>query len=156
MKVRAKLYVSSKSFTYLGTVDGSYVPATNVSIVLSPVYSQNPNSENHKYWSASPSGKLTLQLSESEAEKFNPGDFFYVDSERIEDPEFKPDGSGDGYVQLQERTETTYGRLGIVERSRTACFELSIDNQNVFGEYDRLGAWYSFEIIAAPKDAYAI
>lgn len=153
MKVRAKLHVAAVNVT--GYQEENRLGQSHAQVILNPVYSQDPNSENHRFWSASPNGKLALSTGWDDkenkpvpldAEPYTPGRRFYVDTERIDDP--KPE-SGVGLVQLVERTERISGQLGITLSAPGIRFELNIDNRNVHPEYDRLGAFYTFEIIPA-------
>ena len=54
-------------------------------VVLSPVFSDDPNSENHRFWKASPSGKIELGCANLEAAAmFELGKEYYVDFTRAE------------------------------------------------------------------------
>lgn len=49
-------------------------------IILSPVYSSDPTSENHTFWQASPSGRIELGTVNPEAWKqFELGKEYYID-----------------------------------------------------------------------------
>jgi hypothetical protein len=49
-------------------------------VELSPVYDSNPDSENAKFYSATPWGQITLgTMNPAAADKFLPGTEFYVD-----------------------------------------------------------------------------
>jgi hypothetical protein len=49
-------------------------------IAMSPVYSSDPNSENKKFWDASPSGELKLGTVNAAAwEQFELGGEYYID-----------------------------------------------------------------------------
>ena len=55
---------------------------------MSPVFSTNPDSENKKFWDATPSGTFEMQVTNNSLEGFHPGDEYYVTlarSERGED-----------------------------------------------------------------------
>jgi hypothetical protein len=49
-------------------------------IKMAPVYSQDPESENRKFWEATPSGSLLLGVVNAEAvEQFELGKSYYLD-----------------------------------------------------------------------------
>jgi len=49
-------------------------------IILSPVYSDDPNSENRAFWDATPSGKIELSVvHEGVGKQFELGREYYVD-----------------------------------------------------------------------------
>lgn len=75
MTVRAKFRVNCvQPFT-----DQSGKP-NGYRVDLAPVYDSNPESENAKFYSATPWGQITLGvMSPASAEKFTPGAAFYVD-----------------------------------------------------------------------------
>lgn len=51
-----------------------------VSVFLEPVYSDDPESENKKFWDYTPSGKIELQTTNLEAAKqFEVAKEYYVD-----------------------------------------------------------------------------
>lgn len=47
-------------------------------VVMNPVYSNDPNSENKKFWDASPGGKFELSYI-NENIQFEPGGEYYID-----------------------------------------------------------------------------
>ena len=52
---------------------------------LSPVYDSNPESENGKFYSATPWGEIVLgTMNPAAAEQFTPGTEFYVDFTAVE------------------------------------------------------------------------
>lgn len=58
----------------------NYHTATGEEIIMRPVYWPDPESENHHFWKASPSGQLTLFISNPEAiGKLEIGKFYYID-----------------------------------------------------------------------------
>lgn len=71
--VRAKFSVLSK------TTFGKQAGAT---IVMQPVYSSDPESENKAFWDATPSGKIEMHIKSSAAEEFEPGVEYYIDFTR--------------------------------------------------------------------------
>ena len=83
--VRAKFRLNS----YTTTMYGMSVPGTNPvrienkelrTLEFSPVYSDDPNSENRKFWTASPQGSIKLGTVNPEAwEKFELGKDYYID-----------------------------------------------------------------------------
>lgn len=53
---------------------------TNGKAKLSPVYSSDINTEDHKYCNATPGGKLELNLYPAEkSDFFTPGKFYFID-----------------------------------------------------------------------------
>jgi hypothetical protein len=75
MPVRAKFRVNCvQPFT-----DQSGKP-NGYRVDLAPVYDSNPESENAKFYSATPWGQITLgTMNPAAAEQFTPGAEFYVD-----------------------------------------------------------------------------
>jgi hypothetical protein len=74
MSVRAKFKVQSIERTE------SYSGGEVVTIKMAPVYSQDPESENRKFWEASPSGSLLLAvINQQAAEQFILGKEYYLD-----------------------------------------------------------------------------
>jgi hypothetical protein len=74
MNVRAKFIVQSieKSLAYQGKEVST--------IKMAPVYSQDPESENRKFWEASPSGSLLLAvINKQAADQFILGREYYLD-----------------------------------------------------------------------------
>ncbi len=71
MSVRAKFRVTS--------VEKHEYGAENVKMI--PVYTDNdPESENHKFWMATPAGHIEMQINNPEAHgTFEPGQEFYID-----------------------------------------------------------------------------
>ena len=51
-----------------------------VEVLLYPVYSSDPNSENKQFWDATPSGEMRLHITKPEAANwFESGKEYYVD-----------------------------------------------------------------------------
>jgi len=48
------------------------------SVAMNPVYSSDPNSENKKFWDATPSGNINFAWINDRV-KFEPGKEYYVD-----------------------------------------------------------------------------
>ena len=72
MTVRAKFYVSK--------LDPYSPPSTGGEVVLFPVYSEDPNHENKKFWDATPSGTIQMIINNPAAfERFTMDKQFYVD-----------------------------------------------------------------------------
>lgn len=78
MKTRIKLYVSAVNTTFI-TSDNS----TKSVVHLNAAYSPDPNSENHKFWKATPSG--TFRLVRNNGHDFLPGQHYYLDITPDED-----------------------------------------------------------------------
>lgn len=77
MTVRAKFLVTKVECTSV-TIDK--VPQEMRTIVLNPVYSQDPNSENRQFWKYSPSGEIRLgTVNQSAWEQFVLNEEYYVD-----------------------------------------------------------------------------
>lgn len=84
--VRAKFKVDAITRTMSSKAvmgpDGksTYEPCEIRTVVMSPVYSQDPESENRKFWDSSPSGKLELGCANlAAAEMFELGREYYID-----------------------------------------------------------------------------
>jgi hypothetical protein len=78
-KTRCKFYVSSRNVS--SSEPYEKLPANLSAIVkLNAAYSPDPNTENHKFWSATPSGTATLYLyGEENYDIYKPGSFWYID-----------------------------------------------------------------------------
>jgi hypothetical protein len=60
--------------------EGKYVPGEMHTIVMSPTYSDDPNSENKKFWDASPGGKFELNcVPPAAVAEFKLGKDYYFD-----------------------------------------------------------------------------
>ncbi len=71
--VRAKFSVYSiKKFSYADTVV----------VELQPVYSNDPDHENKKFWDATPSGKIEMSIKAEVGELFELGKEYYVTFEK--------------------------------------------------------------------------
>ena len=69
MTVRAKFKVS-----HLKDNDGS------VTVSMNPVYSDDPNSENRRFWNATPAGSIEMTINNPAAfNQFTEGQEYYVD-----------------------------------------------------------------------------
>lgn len=76
MVIRAKFYVTQKETT--ANAPGQVVKQGKV--VLGPVYSNDPHSENKAFWDATPSGKIEMWITNKSAyEGFELGQTYYVD-----------------------------------------------------------------------------
>lgn len=76
MTIRAKFYVSGKELQA-----GSPGKINNSGkVTLTPVYSNDPNSENKAFWDATPSGKIEMWITNAPAyEALAIGKAYYVD-----------------------------------------------------------------------------
>lgn len=73
--VRAKCRVNSITLHTHGQTD----------VRMTPVYSQDPNHENKKFWDATPSGEIALNITKPEAaQAFEVGVEYYVDFTKAE------------------------------------------------------------------------
>jgi hypothetical protein len=68
--VRAKFYVTERT---------EYAGGNGVTIKMRAVYSDDPQSENKKFWEATPSAELTMFIKTNAADVFTPGREFYLD-----------------------------------------------------------------------------
>lgn len=60
-------------------------PSTGGELVLNPVYSEDPNHENKKFWDATPSGEIRMFINNQAAfEKFELDREYYVDFTKAE------------------------------------------------------------------------
>lgn len=72
--VRAKFYVDSV------TTHAPYKGKQGGTVRLCPVYSPDPNSENKKFWDATPSGLIEMTVMDlTVLAGFTPGQKFYVE-----------------------------------------------------------------------------
>lgn len=81
-KVRAKFYVQRIEKTKYG-----YQPSQQemTTLVLAPVYSQEPGTENKKFWDATPTGEIKLGTVNLEAaEHFELGSEYYIDFIKVD------------------------------------------------------------------------
>jgi len=73
-------YVPSKNPGHHGT----YEPCELLTIKLNPVYDPEPGSENHEFWSATPSGNIELGVVKGETGRyFELGAEYYIDFTRV-------------------------------------------------------------------------
>ncbi len=80
MSVQAKFYVASVT----SHANGSGQNCPGAMVVLHPVYGDNP--ENKAFWSATPSGKIDLNITNPEAAKqFVVGAEYYVNFTKVGD-----------------------------------------------------------------------
>jgi len=50
-----------------------------ITLELTPVFSNDPNHENKKFWDATPSGKIEISAKPEALESFKVGDEYYID-----------------------------------------------------------------------------
>lgn len=85
MPVRAKFKVGrleKSHYSYGGNAQEM------TTVVLSPVYSQDPDSENKKFWDATPSGEVKLgTINKAAADYFELGEEYYLDFTKAEKAE---------------------------------------------------------------------
>lgn len=63
-----------------GYGDGNIIDVEMRTVVLSPVYSDDPDSENRKFWDASPAGEIKLgTINPAAWEQFELGGEYYID-----------------------------------------------------------------------------
>ena len=85
MTIRAKFYVTQKETS--ASAPGKITPQGKV--VLGPVYSNEPNSENKAFWDATPSGRIEMWITNTAAyEALELGKTYYIDF--IEAPDVPP------------------------------------------------------------------
>ena len=168
--VRAKFFVAAVNTTCYSNQAGDN-PPTFAEVVLNPVYSPNPDTENHKFWCSSPSGKMVLNMSGEEAQAYPVGSFWYIDENIIEDqPDFgygqvgmnarvkwigeqsdpksvytltRCDGAG-SYINV--RLEMNFGQ-------DRGYIEIGINNEAVFPAYwNKVGSVYSLKMTRTTKE----
>lgn len=88
MSVKAKFKVNSIEST-IGTIrnseTGVFESGELKTIKMSPTYDSNPESENGKFWSASPGGQLSLNCVNPQAsEYFELGQEYYLDFTKVD------------------------------------------------------------------------
>ena len=138
--VRAKLRCMSVTRTW----DNS----TNIE--LQPVTQKGKNSENEKFWKATPSGTAEIRFNgpsvDSRGEEYQPGDYYYVDLVKSSEGGWTlttvtKHGSGHGSVELNTNGKTTikhYKDLGF----SYSKMQMAIDNPSAFEAFDVPGeAW---------------
>jgi hypothetical protein len=80
--VRAKFYLQRVEKSMYGYAPNQQEMTT---LVLAPVYSQDPESENKKFWDATPTGEIKLGTVNLEAAKeFDLGAEYYIDFIKVE------------------------------------------------------------------------
>lgn len=72
-KVRAKFRCNSVTTSDHGNGH------KGASVILTPVYSTDPNSENKRFWDATPNGKLEMHSTPERLVMFEPGKDYYLD-----------------------------------------------------------------------------
>lgn len=87
MSVRAKFKLQKieSQHTTIRLSDGTYGPGEMKTLVFSPTYSDDPKSENKKFWDATPGGELRFNCVNGEAvEYFELGKEYYLDLTVVE------------------------------------------------------------------------
>lgn len=85
MAVRAKFIVNRVERSFYGYGDNKKEIST---VVLTPVSSQDPESENKKFWEATPSGEVKLgTINQAAADYFELGEEYYLDFTKAEKAE---------------------------------------------------------------------
>ena len=74
MTTRAKFYVLSKTI---------FAGQGGVKVTMQPVYSNDPESENKKFWEATPTGTIELGIKSEAGAEFEPGAEYYIDFTRV-------------------------------------------------------------------------
>ena len=165
MITRCKFHVSEAEISKPQHIENS---AGSYRFCFSAVYQQNPGSENHTFWSSSPSGQMKLWLPAAASQEITCGDFFYIDIEPITDDEIKElleDPTTSSYVvYLKGLSQERYGlgdtsRLGSLrislggrfekiqyETTYAVEFEVSIDNQVVWPMFTAIGTYYKMTL----------
>jgi hypothetical protein len=79
--IRAKFTVNSMETTLITRLeDGEWKPCPIYTVKLSAVNGQKENSENKKFWEASPNGQISLSMIKKDvAEKLELGKEYYID-----------------------------------------------------------------------------
>lgn len=145
--VRAKFYVSAIN-KESNQPYNDQAPFVSDVVHLAASYSQDPDSENFKFWTASPSGKCSIVLDEKSGfppDFFELSKFYYIDmvpaAHDAEDPDVWWVQSVN---QIAERKSCEPGQVDVVllgaDNWRTR-FEISIRNKAVM-DYYKLGGRY--------------
>ena len=82
MSVRAKFKLNriESQHTQIQLSDGTYGPGELKTLTFSPTYSNDPESENKKFWEATPGGELKFNCVNAKAvEYFTLGKEYYLD-----------------------------------------------------------------------------
>lgn len=167
MPTRCKLYVSAvKTFEgskYVGKNDqgvDTWEKCPCVTVMLNAVYSPNGNSENSYFWTATPCGQMQISGPADEFAIYQPGTFWYVDTEFIGfdvRPEVMKELANDPSVwrlTLMQQDNPDYSlRVKLHNCKRGGDYQdLTINNKAAWKDYTHLGDLYRLTILPATKD----
>lgn len=132
MKTRIKLYVSAVNTNYMG----EHIENQSV-IHLNAAYSPDPNSENHSFWKATPSGKFRfIRIGQHD---FVPGAQYYVDIEPRED------GSV-GLISREQFDDFIQVALSSPHfRMENGCARYNVDYEYMEMTITNINAWSIFD-----------
>ena len=172
MKVRCKFYVSSldmRRHEHLLSEENDVPYAT---VHFNAVKSNQVGTENHAFWTASPNGTMKLSGKLSDLERYQPGTYWYVDFSLVDWDSAKCD-------HMKAKDKTKYREMvlspnvwqlrSIATPADLSClvvnlamtrdwrevngeFNMTIQNDRVWGQYTQLGDLYNVEIAEAAKD----
>lgn len=80
MAIRAKFRVNRINNQEYTDKETNKAVVASREVVMNPVYSHDPESENHRFWKASPSGTLSIWINNPAAyNQFEVGQEYYLD-----------------------------------------------------------------------------
>lgn len=150
MITRSKFYVTNNNCSsYNQHLENG---PTYAEIILNPVYSQNPESENYKFWTSSPSGKMNLRIDGDKAGEYPAGSFWYVDVEAI--AQDAPDTEDVFTLVKNEKPIGDWANLTVqLSRSNGTYLEIGISNQDVWPMFmNKIGDRFSVTMFKTTKD----
>lgn len=145
MKTRCKFYVTTSV-----TNAHEHNNTQTTRVTLNACFSKDPETENFKFWNASPNGKMeiTLDPDDPAAEDMTPGSYWYIDVERANEPI-----EGEKLYKLVSLSKDVSGQtlsVRIVDGYR-AYLEVSISNKAVWPVYTALDDLYRLTFTKTEK-----
>lgn len=147
--IRAKFYVASVTINCNQQPMEGEAPNLYTLVNFNAAYSPNPSTENHAYWTATPTGSLAITVTEEQAQNFKPGSFWYIDSLQDENGDWEMDVRTGGKeddcslnVELTTKKSTQF---------QWARLKLSINNKSAWSEYEKINSRYQIDILPAVK-----
>lgn len=141
MKVVCKYYVTSVTESKW---EGQPADAPRrAEVNLQAVYSKDPTTEDHSFWSASPNGTLKMTVENDDIDKFRPGTYWKIWTEPLPDPLTLTAEELTAYTNEPDVWVLTHlakqwnSQLDIqLSKSKVnGVFKVSISNQNVWPSY---------------------